>query len=524
VTHMRIGTRLAIGFSILCALLVGVGLMALERLHEENSALEKVAVERWRGAQEAVDGMERTARNTEFLAQFFLAPDVATAERILGTMAGNTDKNSELIARLEERAKNCERGRAAVARIKASRGDYGEAFARAKDLIRAGKREEAQAYAIAQVMPRRIELESAWQGFFAHEGEHVDEAAVTGTAKYEQARTGVVAFLVLAVIATVVLSVVLTRSVTRPVAGAVAAAERIAAGNLRDEVVVARGDEIGKLQAAMRSMVQNLARVIGEVRGGASALAGASAQVSSTAQTLSQGTGEQAASVEETTSSLEEMSASITQNAESSRETEKMAKDGATNAVESGTAVAETVDAMKSIAGKITIVEEIAYQTNLLALNAAIEAARAGDHGRGFAVVATEVRKLAERAQNAAKDIGALAGSSVRVAERSGQLILELVPAIRKTADLVQEVAAASQQQSAGVAQVSKAMGVVDQVTQRNASAAEELSSTAEEMASQAESLQQLVSFFQVEDVRGAGLPHAHPPERPTDRAVLHRS
>jgi methyl-accepting chemotaxis protein len=200
--------------------------------------------------------------------------------------------------------------------------------------------------------------------------------------------------------------------------------------------------------------------------------------------------------VEETTSSLEEMSASITQNAESSRQTESMAKEGAQNAEESGKAVTETVTAMKTIAEKISIIEEIAYQTNLLALNAAIEAARAGEHGKGFAVVATEVRKLAERAQKAAKEIGAEAGSSVKVAERSGKLIVELVPVIRKTADLVQEVAAASAEQSAGVAQVSKAMGTVDQVTQRNASAAEELSSTAEEMASQAESLQQLMAFF----------------------------
>jgi methyl-accepting chemotaxis protein len=171
--------------------------------------------------------------------------------------------------------------------------------------------------------------------------------------------------------------------------------------------------------------------------------------------------------------------------------------------------VGETVGAMKSIAEKISIIEEIAYQTNLLALNAAIEAARAGEHGKGFAVVATEVRKLAERAQKAAKEIGALAGSSVKVAERSGQLIGELVPAIRKTADLVQEVAAASAEQSAGVGQVSKAMGSVDQVTQRNASAAEELSSTAEEMASQSEALQQLMGFFLVKDHEGGYLrPH----------------
>jgi len=290
----------------------------------------------------------------------------------------------------------------------------------------------------------------------------------------------------------------LTRSITAPLGGVLLAVERIAAGDLRDPPAVDRADEMGKLQEAMRGMAEKLAEVIGEVRGGAEALTGASQQVSATSSSLSSGTGEQAASVEETTSSLEEMSASIAQNAESSHQTEQMAAEGARNAEESGRAVQETVAAMKAIAEKISIIEEIAYQTNLLALNAAIEAARAGEHGKGFAVVATEVRKLAERSQKAAAETSGIASTSVQVAERSGRLIAELVPTIRKTAELVQEVAAASREQSSGVTQVSKAMGVVDQVTQRNASAAEELSSTAEEMSSQAEALLQLVSFFQV--------------------------
>ena len=177
----------------------------------------------------------------------------------------------------------------------------------------------------------------------------------------------------------------------------------------------------------------------------------------------------------------------------------------------SGKAVTETVEAMKSIAGKVQIIEEIAYQTNLLALNAAIEAARAGEHGKGFAVVATEVRKLAERSQTAAKEISGLADSSVKVAERAGQQLVELVPSIKKTTDLVQEVSAASREQSSGVTQINKAMGQVDQVTQRNASSAEELSSTAEEMSSQAESLLQLMGFFKVNGREATFRRHAAP-------------
>ena len=273
-------------------------------------------------------------------------------------------------------------------------------------------------------------------------------------------------------------------------------ADAIAGGNL--EVSIAPRTTADSFGKALEAMVLKLSQMIGEVRSGASALSGASAQVSASSQVLSQGTGEQAVAVNETTASLEQMRASISQNAENSRSTEQMAKDGARDAEQGERAAAETIEAMRAIASRISIVEEIAYQTNLLALNAAIEAARAGSHGRGFAVVATEVRKLAEKSQAAAQDIGRLASSSIGVAERSGQLLRDLAPSIRKTADLVQQVAATSAEQASGVGQVNRAMASVDQVTQRNASAAEELASTAEEMAAQAKTLEHLVTFFRV--------------------------
>jgi methyl-accepting chemotaxis protein len=257
----------------------------------------------------------------------------------------------------------------------------------------------------------------------------------------------------------------------------------------------------GKVKDSANTTAENLTRVMSEVRAAADALTGAANQVSATAQSLSQAASEQAASVEETTASIDVMSASINQNSDNAKVTDGMATKTSKEAVDGGGAVAQTVTAMKQIAAKIGIINDIAYQTNLLALNAAIEAARAGEHGNGFAVVAAEVRKLAERSQEAAKEIGNLASNSVTTAERAGKLLDEIVPSIQKTSELVQEIAAASAEQSESVVQIGGAMGQLSKATQQNASASEELAATSEELSGQAEQLQQSMAFFTIDDV-----------------------
>ncbi|MGB7136800.1 MAG: methyl-accepting chemotaxis protein [Acidobacteriaceae bacterium] len=291
-----------------------------------------------------------------------------------------------------------------------------------------------------------------------------------------------------------------------------AAAEQIANGNLT--VALKERSPEDKLMQALSAMVAGLTQTVGEIRSIAGEVAAASQSISTASVQVSKGASAQAAAAEEASSSMEEMVSNIKQNADNAQQTDKIANKSARDAQESGKSVLEAVAAMKEIANKISIIEEIARQTNLLALNAAIEAARAGEHGKGFAVVAAEVRKLAERSQKAAGEINQLSGSTLRVSEKSGEMLDKLVPDIQRTAELVQEISAASREQDTGAEQINKALQQLEQVIQQNASAAEEMASTTEELTGQSEQLVGALSFFHTGDeVRPGGQRGGKPPQ-----------
>jgi methyl-accepting chemotaxis protein len=327
-----------------------------------------------------------------------------------------------------------------------------------------------------------------------------EELAAASVDRVSTAVTVVVTGLIIALVLAVLIALILTRMITTALNKGVAFARSLSEGDLTAQLQVNQKDELGILADALRAMQNKLTAIVGEISSSSQNVASGSQEMSSTAQQLSQGATEQAASAEEVSSSMEEMGSNIRQNADNAMQTEKIAQKSAQDAEEGGEAVAQTVQAMREIADKISIIEEIARNTNLLALNAAIEAARAGEHGKGFAVVASEVRKLAERSQKAAAEISDLSSSSVDVAEKAGEMLEKMVPDIKRTAELVQEISAASNEQNSGAEQINKAIAQLDQVIQQNASASEEMASMSEELSGQAEQLQTAVAFFKLDE------------------------
>lgn len=366
------------------------------------------------------------------------------------------------------------------------------------ELINSGNHEEAEIFFKGDIYVDANELNTIFDQVMTFNIEGAKKTADNNTEVANAASILMITIIIIAMILAVLIGIVNSRGITIPLAKGVKFAQMLSNGDLTAQLDVDQKDEVGQLGDALKAMTEKLSDVVENIVTGAENIADASLQMSASSQQISQGASEQATSTEEVSSSMEEMTSNILQNTDNAMQTDKISTLALDGVNKVGVAAKESLVSIKEIAQKITIINDIAFQTNILALNAAVEAARAGEQGKGFAVVAAEVRKLAERSKIAADEIGILSKSSVDVTEGAGKLMDELTPEIQKTAKLVQEIAAASQEQNNGAEQINGAVQQLSLVIQQNAAAAEEMASGSEELAGQAEQLKDIVSFFNI--------------------------
>jgi methyl-accepting chemotaxis protein len=511
--HMKIGMRLALGFGAVILLVVAMAAMGVTRLANLHSITDTIVTKDWQKTVLVNELVNVANENGRGSLEMLLVTDLEARNKILERIDSNAQKMTELIEKLDSMISAAEE-RALVDRIREARTTYAEAFSKAsKVLLGEGRRFEASRIMMSETAVALKAFLDTIGNLVEYEGKHLE---ASGTQAKQHHMSGRLLMLVLSAVVLLIGSSCafwVTRSITRPMARAVQVAEGIAAGELHHDIMVTARDETGRLLQAMQSMREQLRQIVGEIRQASGSVSTAASEIVEGNTELSRRTQAQASALEETASSMEEMYSTVKQNADNARQANQLAANARAQAEQGGEVVSKAVRAMaeishssKKIADITGVIDGIAFQTNLLALNAAVEAARAGEQGRGFAVVAAEVRKLAQRSAEAAKEIKALISDSVekieggtRLVDASGQTLSEIVTAVKKVSDIVAEIALASQEQSAGIEQVNKAVMQMDEMTQQNAALVEEAAAASEAADAQAQTLRQLITFFKME-------------------------
>ncbi|MBK8324799.1 MAG: MCP four helix bundle domain-containing protein [Betaproteobacteria bacterium] len=530
--NLPIGTRLGVGFGVVILGIVGVGIAAFIALGGVTTALEELThnyIPKVMAVQDAQDNTNTVARAVRNIALFSDGKiRAAEAERIVKARA----ENNEIFSKFQKEITS-PKGKELLKEAEDKRGAYVKALDRTLAAFQNGKDAEGKELLLGALREAQNGYMTAFGALGKYQEELMKEAdtAVDKAIAMGKIEMGVVAALAIAL--GVFLGWWIARSVTQPIGEAVKVAETIAAGDLTSRIEVTSTDETGRLLEAMKKMNESLAKIVGEVRHASDNIATGSTQIASGTQDLSSRTEEQASNLEETAASMEELTATVKQSAESARQANQLAASASAAAENGGRVVSEVVKTMESITEQshkiseiITVIDGIAFQTNILALNAAVEAARAGEQGRGFAVVAGEVRNLAQRAAQAAKEIKNLINVSVEQIESGGHLVHtagstmgDIVDQVKRVSDLIGEITAASVEEGTGIGQINDAVVQLDQVTQQNAALVEQSAAAADSLRHEASELARAVSVFRVNLAAGgferapAAVAQAAPPK-----------